>query len=239
MRCFSCAVALTRSALQDASTGVLYGATSESVASSTFGNSYSAGSTFALGGTEATFMVTFQLPAIPPTGSLPLLRASFFSTSNSGGGGGMANPQSYNVYIRAMPASTMFMPGVTTGGSSTGGYVYAYVSSYYTDSSGTTTSVNPGQQMMGPPPFLLVPKLFGGSWVTVAVSVSSSNNVTVYTRDSVLSSSLSFGASDTACCKSTCMSADACVSRRLEPNCTSAKFPGRWKHNGTHRLCAG
>ena len=176
---------------------MLYGATSESFVSSTFGYSYSSSSGFALGGTDATFMLTFQLPAIPPTGSLALLRAFFAPTSNTGGGG-MATPQSYSVYIRAMPASTLFMPGVTTGGSSTGGYVYAYVSSYYTDSSGTTTSVNPGQQMMGPPPFMFVPKLFSGSWVTVAVSVSSSNNVTVYARDSVISSSLSFGASEHA-----------------------------------------
>jgi hypothetical protein len=71
------------------------------------------------------------------------------------------------------------------------------------------------------------------------VSVSSSNNVTVYTRDSVLSSSLSFGASGTACCKSTCTSADACVSRRLESNYISAEFAGRWKHDIAHRLCAG
>ena len=139
-------------------------------------------------------MMTFQLPAIPPTGSMPLFSANFAPTSSGGGG---TPPQRYYIYIRAMPASTLFMPGITTGGSSLGGYVYAYIYSSYTDSSsGTSTMVNLDMPMMGPPPFMFVPRLFGGSWVTVAVSVSSTSNVTVYSRDSVLSSSLSFGASD-------------------------------------------
>ena len=171
---------------------MLYGATSEPFVASSSGYSLSSGSSFALGGTEATFMMTFQLPATPPTGSMPLFRA-FFAPTSSGSGG--APPQTYNIYVRAMPASTVFMPGITTGGSSLGGYVYAYVSSYFTNSSGTNTMVNFDMPMMGPPPFMFVPKLFGGSWVTVAVSVSSTSNVTVYVRDSVISSSLSFGAS--------------------------------------------
>ena len=46
-----------------------------------------------------------------------------------------------------------------------------------------------------PLPMLFVPTLFGGGWVTVAVSVSSTSNMTLYARDSVLSSNMSIGAS--------------------------------------------
>ena len=168
---------------------MLYGATSESVLAS--GNGYSSGPTLTLGGTDATFVVTFQLPAMPPTGSLSVLQVSMGLPRNS------SNPATYSFYslsINTMSVAS-FGPSVapTSGYSNFSGYLYGGVTAAVVDAvAGTTTSVSANQTGTLPQ---FVPKLFGGSWVTVAVSVSSTGNVVVYTRDSVLSSNSTFGAS--------------------------------------------
>ena len=123
---------------------MLYGATSEALASSNYGTS--SASFPALGGTDATIVITFQLPAVPPTGSLSILQLSLSPPYNS------SNPASRTfctIYITAMSVAS-FGPSVapTSGYSNISGYLY------------------------------------GG--VTAAV---------VYTRDSVLSSNSTFGAS--------------------------------------------
>ena len=163
---------------------MLYGATSEPFVSS----GMSSGSFPALGGTAATILLTFQLPATPPTGSLSLLQLSMAPPYDS------SNQQSqYNININAMSAMSFGGSGavLNSGYSSMSGYVYASVSATVYDTvANTTTSV--WAQSMGPPQF--VPTLFGGSWVTVAVSISSTDNVTTYARDSVLSSNMMSGA---------------------------------------------
>ena len=171
---------------------MLYGATSESLISSSYG--MSSGSFSALGGTDATIVLTFQLPAMPPTGSLSLLQLSLSPPYNS------SNPPRtyYNIYINAMSVASFGGPGFvpTSGYSNISGYVYAGVSATVVDTvANTTTSV--GASQTGLPQF--VPKLFGGSWVTVAVSLSSTSNVTTYARDSVLSTNTTFGALTAAC----------------------------------------
>jgi len=190
---------LTRPALQDSSTGVLYGATSESFVSPTNGYS-SAAQSITLGGTDATFVLTFQLPAMPPSGGITLFQLN----------SGLSN-SFYGVYVSAMAAGMFSMlsggPGAMGSGASStniiGGYISVDLYSTVEDSvANTTTDVM--SSMMWPPPSLYVPRLFGGSWVTVAVSVSSTGNMTVYARDSVLSSSLSLGASSAACALNDC-----------------------------------
>ena len=167
---------------------MLYGATSEALASSNYGTS--SASFPALGGTDATIVITFQLPAVPPTGSLSILQLSLSPPYNS------SNPASRTfctIYITAMSVASFGGPGFvpTSGYSNISGYVYAGVSATLIDTvANTTTTV--GASRTGLPQF--VPKLFGGSWVTVAVSLSSTNNVTTYARDSVLSTITTFGA---------------------------------------------
>ena len=192
---------MTRPALQDSSTGVLYGATSESFVSSTNGYS-SASQSITLGGTDATFMLTFQLPAMPPSGGITLFQLSMATVSNNNG----PSNNFYNIYVSAMAAGVLSMfsgPGAMGSGASStnniGGYISVDLYSNVADSVANTTTTVMSGSMMGPPPFLYVPRLFGGSWVTVAVSVSSTGNMTAYARDSVLSSSLSLGASSAAC----------------------------------------
>ena len=191
---------MTRPALQDASTGVLYGATSESFVSPTNGYS-SAAQSITLGGTDATFVLTFQLPAMPPSGGITLFELSLAPVSNNNGPSNF-----YDIYVSAMAAGVVAMfsgPGAMGSGASStnniGGYISVDLYSTVADSVANTTTTVMSGSMMGPPPFLYVPRLFGGSWVTVAVSVSSTGNMTAYARDSVLSSSLSLGASSAAC----------------------------------------
>ena len=151
-----------------------------------------------LGGTDATFMLTFQLPAMPPSGGTTLLQLSQYSSN------GTTQSSSFSgIYVTAISvgAAAMFggpglpMASGTTSTNNISGYVLVdlWYNAYSSVANTTTTVFN--QNMMGPPPMLFVPKLFGGSWVTVAVSVSSTSNMTVYARDSVLSSNMSLGAS--------------------------------------------
>ena len=180
--------ALTRGSrsLQDSSTGVLYGATSESVlASSSIGPF---GQLMTLGGTGATFVVTFQLPGVPPTGSLSVLQVLWYNSSNIG-----TTNSFYSVNINAMSVlSVGGSGGAASGYSNISGYVSGSVSATTMDAvANTSTAVGTG--WVGLPQY--VPKLFGGSWVTVAVSVSSTGNLTLYVRNSVVSSSSTFGAS--------------------------------------------
>ena len=180
---------------------MLYGATSEAFVASSTDQSMgqpSSGASLTLGGTDATFMLTFQLPAMPPSGGTTLLHLSQYSSN-----GTTQSSSSSDIYVTAISvgAAAMFsgpgLPGAssTTSANNISGYVS--VDMWYTAISSvanTTTTVNTGDTM-GPPPMLFVPKLFGGSWVTVAVSVSSTSNITVFARDSVLSSNMSIGAS--------------------------------------------
>ena len=187
---------LTRHNLQDSSTGVLYGTTSESFVSSSFGNSYPSGWGFGLGGTGATFVVTFQLPATPPRGYLTVFVVSLAPPYNSSD---PATKTSYNIYVTAVSATLGVPPATSgyTGYSNISGYLSAGMTAAVVDAvANTTTSVSfnrTGSSLQ------FVPKLFGGSWVTVAVSVSSTGNVLAYTRDSVLSSNSTFGAPSAAC----------------------------------------
>ena len=175
-----------RPALQDTNTGVLYGATSEPFVASS--SSDQSPSSLTLGGTDATFLLTFQLPALPPAGAVTLLQLFNNDDINS-----------LLFVINANSVEKVNGPGTNSANNVSGFISVSWSYDVFDSGTGNDTFVFSNQDMPdGPQPMLFVPKLFGGSWVTVAVSVSSTSNMTVYARDSVSSSNMSLGASITA-----------------------------------------
>ena len=166
---------------------MLYGATSEAFVASSTDNSPSS---FTLGGTDATFLLTFQLPALSPAGAVTLLQLTYNNDVDS----------FLQFTINAVSVEKVNGPGINSANNVVSGFISVSWSYDVFDSgTGNDTFVFSNQDMPdGPQPMLFVPKLFGGSWVTVAVSVSSTSNMTVYARDSVSSSNMSLGASITA-----------------------------------------
>ena len=184
--------------MQDSTTGVLFGASSEAFASST-GGFNAASSSFTLGSTEATFVVTFQLPSLPPSGSVNVFQLAQSSSST---------PGYYSLGLMAMTPA-MFGPtfGSSGASTSTSGYVLPFF--YYSaNSGGSTTSVSTNNQFGALNAALFLPKLFGG-WVTLAVSLSATNNMTVYARDSMQSSSLSQGTALSGVLRAACVGRDS------------------------------